>query len=357
MKINKRLSLVSLILVVLLFSACTLRPEITEEKTIDDRETIQEIDEGDGNSGEIENNPKIEEPAANTGKEDLQDPVSDVEDDDKEPSVEIPELEKEEDTSSEPKETQESIGNTEDEDETIEEKDEPEKRIPSIELLIAEGPLYTEDSQICYYRIKAIIDGYPQPSIDFSKDDSNGAWGDDISQVNLRAGETYELVANAQNTEGSAQATIILEYIESLEDDGQLYDEREIDYTDTENLTIDVDLTSQMVALYYKGYQVRQMTCSGGTESNPTPLGYFTTSQKIYYAWLPKYDVGVYNIIRFKGSYLFHSVPFDKNGVMIEEEYQKLGQPASHGCIRLSVEDAKWLYDTLPLGVSVSIHY
>ena len=35
--------------------------------------------------------------------------------------------------------------------------------------------------------------------------------------------------------------------------------------------------------------------------------------------------------------------------------YNMLGQPASHGCVRLCVRDAKWIYDNCSLGMSVTI--
>ncbi|MBM3713605.1 MAG: L,D-transpeptidase, partial [Actinobacteria bacterium] len=72
--------------------------------------------------------------------------------------------------------------------------------------------------------------------------------------------------------------------------------------------------------------------------------------------WVPRFNQGAYYWTRFYGPYLIHSVPFDKNGNIISEEYAKLGSPASHGCVRLEVEDAKWLYEVLPLGINVSIH-
>ncbi|MFA6809055.1 MAG: L,D-transpeptidase, partial [Eubacteriales bacterium] len=53
---------------------------------------------------------------------------------------------------------------------------------------------------------------------------------------------------------------------------------------------------------------------------------------------------------------LFHSVPMDKNKNIIEEEEKKLGSPASHGCIRLEVDQAKWIYDNIPQGTPVHIH-
>ena len=34
---------------------------------------------------------------------------------------------------------------------------------------------------------------------------------------------------------------------------------------------------------------------------------------------------------------------------------RKLGRRASHGCIRLTVEDAKWIYDNCPAGTTVII--
>ena len=55
------------------------------------------------------------------------------------------------------------------------------------------------------------------------------------------------------------------------------------------------------------------------------------------------------------GTWLFHSLATDEAGNVIPEEAAKLGQPASHGCIRLSMENAKWFYDTVPDGAKVHI--
>ncbi len=37
-------------------------------------------------------------------------------------------------------------------------------------------------------------------------------------------------------------------------------------------------------------------------------------------------------------------------------EYNKLGSAASHGCIRLNVRDAKWIYDNVPSGSTIYIY-
>ena len=38
------------------------------------------------------------------------------------------------------------------------------------------------------------------------------------------------------------------------------------------------------------------------------------------------------------------------------EEYNKLGTTCSHGCIRLCVADAKWIYDNCALGTKVELY-
>lgn len=54
--------------------------------------------------------------------------------------------------------------------------------------------------------------------------------------------------------------------------------------------------------------------------------------------------------------YLFHSVPICKNQKINKSEAAKLGkQPASNGCIRLSLPDSKWLMDNVPTGTPVVI--
>lgn len=56
------------------------------------------------------------------------------------------------------------------------------------------------------------------------------------------------------------------------------------------------------------------------------------------------------------GEYLFHSVPTKADGSYNLKEAAKLGKSTgSHGCIRLSVPDAKWMEQNLPEGTKVII--
>ncbi|MBA7508288.1 hypothetical protein ES705_00214 [subsurface metagenome] len=155
---------------------------------------------------------------------------------------------------------------------------------------------------------------------------------------------------------GEEQEAAVVEEIKDENNNPGQNEDQNIDFSNSDDFRIEVDLTKQKVFVYYKDNLIKEMICSGGAEETPTPPGEFETSDKIKYSWVERFDVGAFYWIRFYKKYLFHSVPFDKNGGMIIEEYEKLGSPVSHGCIRLKLEEAKWLYDKLPSGVKVIIY-
>jgi len=125
---------------------------------------------------------------------------------------------------------------------------------------------------------------------------------------------------------------------------------------DPKKALFEVDIKNQRVLVYYKDELLKTFICSTGNLNNSTPLGIYYTSQKILDSYVPRFDMRAHNWIRFYGTFLFHSVPFDEEGNLLVEEVKKLGQPATHGCVRLGLKDIKWLYDTFPLGVKVFIH-
>ena len=102
---------------------------------------------------------------------------------------------------------------------------------------------------------------------------------------------------------------------------------------------------------------VKAMVCSCGREGHDTPEGVFTTSD--YYGWCLMVDntYGRY-AVRFNNKILFHSVPYlsASPDTLEWEEYNKLGERASLGCVRLSVEDAKWIYDNCKRGTTVVVY-
>jgi len=99
---------------------------------------------------------------------------------------------------------------------------------------------------------------------------------------------------------------------------------------------------------------VKAMVCSTGWA---TPLGTYNTQVKYRWKILLEDVWGQYST-RITGSILFHSVwYYQQNPATLSAyQYNKLGTTCSHGCIRLTVEDAKWIYDNCPVGTTVVIY-
>jgi len=102
---------------------------------------------------------------------------------------------------------------------------------------------------------------------------------------------------------------------------------------------------------------VKAMICSVGTGTR-TVTGTFNTKQKYRWKLLNGNVWGQY-ATRIVGGILFHSVYYYGNcdpSTLATKEYNKLGTAASQGCIRLTVADAKWIYDNCPVGTQVVIY-
>lgn len=138
------------------------------------------------------------------------DPVEEVESTEEEAEASEEEAAEEEETVEEEPAEEESA-----EEEAVEEEEEEEEETeaPTIELEIYEGPVYSQSDNVCYYRVKANVTGTPTSDVEFSKDDSNGYWGEYKAQVNLNSPtETYTLIATATNSEGTATDSITLDW-------------------------------------------------------------------------------------------------------------------------------------------------
>ena len=56
---------------------------------------------------------------------------------------------------------------------------------------------------------------------------------------------------------------------------------------------------------------------------------------------------------QFYGAWLFHSVLYNAGTYTIQDG--RLGMRISHGCVRLAIEDAKYIHDTIPTGTTVVV--
>lgn len=98
----------------------------------------------------------------------------------------------------------------------------------------------------------------------------------------------------------------------------------------------------------------KEFICSTGIENKETPVGIFEVQTRAPWFFASKYGQGGKYYVQFMGNYLFHSVPFAEDQETVLDE--TLGEPASHGCIRLDTDDAKWLYDNVLDGSKIIIY-
>ncbi len=120
--------------------------------------------------------------------------------------------------------------------------------------------------------------------------------------------------------------------------------------------SIRINKATNVVTVYRNGAPDRAFVCSTGSA---TPIGTFNTNQKLRWHVLDGPSYGQY-CTRIVGSVLFHSVWYYANGDYNSQsyvQYNKLGTTASHGCVRLTVADAKWIYENCPLGTSVTVFW
>lgn len=119
-----------------------------------------------------------------------------------------------------------------------------------------------------------------------------------------------------------------------------------------------VNLSEQMTYVYKgtmnKWDNIKSFTCSTGVDDEKTPPGIFDVRERGEWFFSDKYEQGGKYWVQFYGDYLFHSVPYNKDQSEVVDN--TLGTPASHGCIRLKTEDAKWIYDNIEFGTKVIIN-
>lgn len=207
----------------------------------------------------------------------------------------------------------------------------------------------------------------------------NGFWSEEIQReelelddsteneiLELKVDDTKELDTNAQ---GEANSTGNEDASETVNQNGIAYEEQnseEAEVPESEAAAlpyyIRINRKQNCITIYTLDengeYTVpyKAMICSTGLY-NATPRGVYQISTK--YRWRELYG-NVYGqyATRIHGGVLFHSVPYyyKSNSALCTEKYNKLGQQASMGCVRLTVEDAKWIAENCPAGTTVEIY-
>lgn len=129
---------------------------------------------------------------------------------------------------------------------------------------------------------------------------------------------------------------------------------------------IEVDVANQVTKVYTRDEAgeftvlYRAFLCSTGTAGYPSDVGTWTLSgRRALWAQFPKWGNGTAQYwTQINPNIAFHSViyeDYDTTKLKVSS-FNALGRRASHGCIRLTVPDAKWIYNNCGEGVQVWIH-
>ena len=136
---------------------------------------------------------------------------------------------------------------------------------------------------------------------------------------------------------------------------------QQVDYPDPAahpGLSLEVSLQDQRVYVRDGSELLYTMYASTGMDDS-TPRGSFRIqAERGDHFYNPGEGMGAryYTSFLNHGVFLFHSVPTDSKGGYIKEEADMLGiRPGSHGCIRLTVPDARWIMQSVPTGTPVLV--
>ena len=206
-----------------------------------------------------------------------------------------------------------------------------------------------------------------------------------ITAINIRRNINQTTQTDGQaieetNIEDNKEETVENEILEETEPlDENVIDENAIKESkvtnenqvkeSTNKYYVKVNNQANVVTIYTKDSEgnytvpVKAMICSIGT-STPTGGKYKLNGTKHRWHTLFGHTPGTYVYGQYTtaivGNILFHSVPYTTKGdpsSLEYLEYDKLGTKASAGCIRLTVQDAAWIYNNITTGTIVEFYY
>ena len=96
----------------------------------------------------------------------------------------------------------------------------------------------------------------------------------------------------------------------------------------------------------------KSFLCTIGKPWQPTIKGTFFVGAKGYSFGESRGFRCLY-YTQIKGNYLFHSIVYYLDGTIKDD---RLGMQLTDGCVRLSTENAKWIYDNIPEGTTIFIN-
>lgn len=117
---------------------------------------------------------------------------------------------------------------------------------------------------------------------------------------------------------------------------------------------IEINLHDQQLTYLVGGQPWKKFTVSTGKASMPTPTGTFKIINKVKKAWSKSYGLWMpYWLGLNRGEFGIHELPVWPGGY--REGADHLGKPVSHGCIRLGIGAAQYIYERVATGTTIVI--
>lgn len=144
------------------------------------------------------------------------------------------------------------------------------------------------------------------------------------------------------------------EFVKLFLHEGDVYSDAEVVATTTKSIV--VDISEQTIYAYNDGVMFMKELISTGLEFTPTPKGVFSIFKKTPSRFMQGPIKGVSDQV-----YDLPGVPwnlyFTEDGAVIHGAYwhEHFGKPWSHGCVNLSTENAKKLYEWADIGTKIIV--
>ena len=119
---------------------------------------------------------------------------------------------------------------------------------------------------------------------------------------------------------------------------------------------IDVNLSTQIMTIFENGKVINSFVISSGKRGMETPKGEHQIYNKFPRAWSSKYGLYMpyWMAIVADGKFGIHELPEWPGGY--KEGQNHLGIPVSHGCMRLGVGPAAFVYNWAEIGTKVLVY-
>ena len=204
-----------------------------------------------------------------------------------------------------------------------------------------------------------------------------------IVYINIKETKTIETDGQVIEEENIEESEVDENEINEISDENEPVNENAIDENELKESKVEdekevkenknkyyvkVNNTANVVTIYTKDSEgnytvpVKTMICSIGT-ATPKSGKYKLNGTKHRWHTLFGHTPGTYVYGQYTtaivGNILFHSVPYTTKGnpsTLEYLEYDKLGTKASAGCIRLTVQDAAWIYNNISTGTIVEFY-